>query len=164
MNVSVWLMRSAGPLKEWTKRWGADWKQVGEVSRGGQSKQTGRLHAAFCFLPAYMSTVNSLYYGSGSVQLTIACLPWLAFRLAGASPPPLSLVNTPNSLTERAVKYTRSPLCKEKCEGGPMQRKRRNNCVVSRQHAAWAQTSNQWVSHSGNVCVCVCGEKPQAVC
>lgn len=78
-----------------------------------------------------LRTVNSLYYGSGSVQLIMACLPRIAFILAEASPPPpLSLINT---LTEEAEVCTRCPLCKEKCEGGRVQRKPRHQRVVSRQ-------------------------------
>lgn len=122
-------------------------EQVGEVGR--RAERADRLSTCWLRLPAYMSTVNSLYYGSGSVQLTLACLPWLAFSLPAASPPRLSLINTQSSLTEEAQQYTRCPLCREQCEGGWVQRKRRNNAVVSRQHSARAQT----VSHGRSVCV-----------
>lgn len=126
-------------------------EEVGEVGRrwGRWAEWADRLSTCWLWLPAYMSTVNSLYYGSGSVQLTLACLPWLAFSLPAASLPPLSLINTLSFLTEEAQQYTRCPLCREKCEGGWVQRKRRNNAVVSRQHSARAQTA----SHRRSVCV-----------
>lgn len=52
-------------------------EEVGEVGRrwGRWAKRADRLSTCWLWLPAYMSTVNSLYYGSGSVQLTLACLP-----------------------------------------------------------------------------------------
>lgn len=64
---------SAVALLALYKRRGGGGEEVGEVGRWAE--RADRLSTCWLWLPAYMSTVNSLYYGSGSVQLTLACLP-----------------------------------------------------------------------------------------
>lgn len=72
--------------------------------------------------PGWMSTVNTLCYGSASVQLTTACLPCLQTGRRISFTLPLSLSHTHLTLLLRRLKSTKSLLCWEKCEGGRVKR------------------------------------------